>query len=112
MARAARMGAALNERDAFSVAIEISGDYPHTSLSALVLVVTKAQSKQRVAHITETARGSAGIHTYYATIEQAEQGVDAIAQSLGWSLTMSERECAIQGVYLAPPLIKTPPKAA
>ncbi|WP_116827176.1 MULTISPECIES: hypothetical protein [Pseudomonas syringae group] len=107
MARAARMGSILNDRDAFSVASEISGDYPHTSLSALVLVVTKAQSKQRVAHIAETARGPAGIHTYYATIEQAEQGVDAIAKTLGWSLTTLERESAIQGVYLAPPLVKT-----
>lgn len=107
MARAARMGAALNDRDAFSVANEISGDYPHTSLSALVLAVTKAQSKQRVVYITETARGPAGIHTYYATIDQAEQGVDAIAKALGWSLTVPEREAAIQGVYLAPPLVKT-----
>ncbi|RMM39349.1 hypothetical protein QO021_28535 (plasmid) [Pseudomonas amygdali pv. lachrymans] len=107
MARAARMGADLNDRDAFSVANELSGDYPHTSLSALVLVVTKAQSKQRVAHLAETVRGPAGVQTYYATIEQAERGVDAMAKMLGWSLTMSERESAIKSVYLAPPLVKT-----
>jgi len=103
MARAARLGIALLDHDPFDFAREIKGYYPNTSLSALVLVVTKAQSKQRVSQIVDTARGPAGAFVYHATIEQAEQGVDTAAEQWGWTLTHGERECAIQGLHLAPP---------
>lgn len=103
MARAARVGISLVDLDPFEFASEIKGDYPNTSLAALVLVVTKAQSKQRVAHVVDSARGQSTTYVYHATVEHAEQGVDATALKLGLTLTHGERENAIQGLYLAPP---------
>lgn len=103
MAQASRLDVSVLDRDPFDVAVEFSGSYPNTSLAALVLVVTKAQSKLRVARVVDMARGPSSTYVYHATIEQAEQGVDDASKSLGIALSVAERETAVHGLHLAPP---------
>lgn len=103
MAHASRLDVAVLDRDPFDVAVELRGGYPNTSLAALVLVVNKAQSKLRVARVVDKARGPSSTYVFHATIQQAEQGVDAAATSLGIALSVAEREAAVHGLYLAPP---------
>lgn len=103
MAQASRLDVSVLDRDPFDVAVEFSGSYPNTSLAALVLVVTKAQSKLRVARVVDMARGPSSTYVYHATIQQAEQGVDDASKSLGIALNVAEREAAVHGLYLAPP---------
>lgn len=101
MARTSRMPIEILGRDPFDVANQIKGDYPNTSLGALILVVTKAQSQMRVLHVVNSARSGLSPFDFHATIEHAEQGVKATAEKLGFALHDAERESAIQALYLA-----------